>query len=117
MTQTETDMILTYNFDCFAADVSMMTYLGQICDIDAENPKASPLSDAAKTQIAIVHAPDNIAEYLAAKYIAANQASMDLDAQTYEWAKAHLNDDHSGDSPEDQMKFVMFGQLFPYVEP
>lgn len=117
MTQTGTDIIATYNSNCFAADVSMMTYLSQICDIDPLNPTASPMSDAAKTQIAIVHAPDNIAEYLAAKYIAANQASMDLDAQTYEWAKAHLNDDHSGDSPEDQMKFVMFGQLFPLVEP
>ena len=118
MTQTLSgDIIATYNSNCFAADVSMMTYLSQICDIDPLNPTASPMSDAAKTQIAIVHAPDNIAEYLVAKYIAANQASMDLDAQTYEWAKAHLNDDHSGDTPQNQYMFQLFGQLFPYVEP
>ena len=118
MTQTLSgDIIATYNSNCFAADVSMMTYLGLVCDIDIQNPLSSPMSDAAKTQIAIVHAPDNIAEYLAAKYIAANQASMNLDAQTYEWAKAHLNDDHSGDTPQNQFMFQLFGQLFPYVEP
>ena len=123
MTQTLSgDIIATYNSNCFAADVSMMTYLSQICDIDPLNPTASPMIDAAKTQIAIVHAPDNIAEYLVAKYIAANLSAeqggpINLDAATYEWAKVHLNDDHSEQDIQTQMMFMLFAQLFPTIEP
>jgi hypothetical protein len=111
------DKILTYNSNCFAADVSMLTYLNQVCDIDPSSPLTSPMKEAVRDQVAIVHAPDNIAEFLTAKYIAKSQASMDLDAHTYEWAKAHLNDDHSGDTPENQYMFQLFKQLFPYVAP
>ena len=123
MTQTEAgDIIATYNSNCFAADVSMMTYLGLVCDIDPLSPLTSPMKEAVRDQVAIVHAPDNIAEFLTAKYIAANLPAeqggpMELDAHTYEWAKAHLHDDHSGDTPQNQYMFALFGQLVPYVAP
>ena len=62
MTQTETDMIVTYNSNCFAADVSMMTY----CDIDYNNPLSSPMNETVKNTVAKVHAPLRIREYLIA---------------------------------------------------
>jgi uncharacterized repeat protein (TIGR02543 family) len=67
MTQTLSgDIIATYNSNCFAADVSMMTYLGLVCDIDLQNPLTSPMNETVKNTVAKVHASLRIREYLIA---------------------------------------------------
>jgi uncharacterized repeat protein (TIGR02543 family) len=67
MTQTLAgDKIATYNSNCFAADVSMMTYLDLVCDIDPDDPLHSPMNETVKNTVAKVHAPLRIREYLIA---------------------------------------------------
>ena len=91
MIQTANDMIVTYNSNCFTADVSMMTYLNLVCNVDNSSQQAmlaSPMKEDVKNQVAIVHAPDNIAEFLAAKPLAAQLApGEEMTAQGYEWMK------------------------------
>ncbi len=74
MIQTANDMIVTYNSNCFTADVSMMTYLNLVCNVtdfgSQQAMLASPMKEDVKNQVAIVHAPDNIAEYLVGSKIA-----------------------------------------------
>lgn len=67
MIQTANDKIVTYNSNCFTADVSMMTYLAQVCDINpSDDPKEPPMKADVKNTVAIVHAPLRIKEYLLA---------------------------------------------------
>lgn len=92
MIQTANDMIVTYNSNCFTADVSMMTYLAQVCNVTDYSSQqamlASPMKADVKNTVAIVHAPDNIAEFLAAKPLAAQMApGEEMTAQGYEWMK------------------------------
>ena len=117
MTPTATDVIVTYNSNCYTADVSMMGYVAQAYDVTDYSSQQAILASPLKENVLIYYAPDNIAEYLVAKKIAAEYASYTLNAAEYEYAKAHLNDDHSGDSPEDQAKFALFAQLFPTIAP
>ena len=77
MIQTANDMIVTYNSNCFTADVSMMTYLNLVCNVTDYSSQqamlASPMKADVKNTVAIVHAPDKIANYLVAKpYAEAN---------------------------------------------
>ena len=100
MTQTANDMIVTYNSNCFAADVSMMTYLNLVCIVTDYSSQqamlASPMKEDVKNQVAIVHAPDNIAEFLAAKPLAAQLApGEEMTAQGYEWMK-HSDEIYQG---------------------
>ena len=86
ITQTETDMIVTYNSNCFAADISMMTYLSQCCDINLSNPMASPI----KSQIATIHAPLRIREYLLADAFAkANGFDTGILPHEYEYFRTN----------------------------
>ncbi|MBQ6763737.1 MAG: hypothetical protein IJP45_00965 [Paludibacteraceae bacterium] len=96
MIQTANDMIVTYNSNCFTADVSMVTYLNLVCNVTDYSSQqamlASPMKEDVKNQVAIVHAPDNIAEFLAAKPLAAQLApGEEMTAQGYEWMK-HSNE-------------------------
>lgn len=78
------DIIATYNSNCFAADISMMTYLSLLCDdIDSQNPLSSPMKEALRDQVAIVHAPDMIAGYLVAKPYAENAGFENFKASEY----------------------------------
>ena len=74
MIQTANDMIVTYNSNCFTADVSMMTYLNLVCNVTDYSSQqamlASPMKADVKNTVAIVHAPDNIAEYLVGSQVA-----------------------------------------------
>ena len=74
MIQTANDMIVTYNSNCFTADVSMMTYLNLVCNVtdysSQQTMLESPMKEDVKKQVAIVHAPDNIAEYLVGSQVA-----------------------------------------------
>lgn len=74
MIQTANDMIVTYNSNCFTADVSMMTYLNLVCNVTDYSSQqamlASPMKEDVKNQVVIVHAPDNIAEYLVGSQVA-----------------------------------------------
>ena len=86
ITQTETDMIVTYNSNCFAADISMMTYL----DINPSNPMASPMKEDVKNKIAIYHAPLRIKEYLLADAFAkANGFDTGILPHEYEYFRTN----------------------------
>ncbi len=90
ITQTETDMIVTYNSNCFAADISMMTYLAQVCDINPSNLMASPMKEDVKNQIATIHAPLRIREYLLADAFAkANGFDTGILPHEYEYFRTN----------------------------
>jgi len=90
MTQTLAgDKIATYNSNCFAADVSMMTYLDLVCDIDPDDPLHSPMNETVKNTVAKVHAPLRIREYLIADAFAkANGFKSGILPHEYEYFRA-----------------------------
>ena len=90
MTQTLSgDIIATYNSNCFAADVSMMTYLGLVCDIDIQDPLSSPMNETVKNTVAMVHASLRIREYLIADAFAkANGFESGILPHEYEYFRA-----------------------------
>ena len=97
---------ITFNMDCYTAEISMAAYQEIIGDEEHQENQL---------KIAIYHAPDNIAEYLMAMVTAAQYGVEDMSAAQYEYAKAHLNDEHSGDTPENQAMYALFEQLYPTI--
>lgn len=89
----------TFNMDCYTAEINMAAY--QEIIRNEEN----------QLKIAIYHAPDNIAEYLLAMVTAAQHGVADMSAAQYEYVKAHLNENHSGDTPENRAIFDVFEQF------
>ena len=115
MIQTANDMIVTYNSNCFTADVSMMTYLNLVCNVTDYSSQqamlASPMKEDVKNQVAIVHAPDNIAEFLVAKPLAAQLApGEEMTAQGYEWMK-HSDEIYQGNVTYRQAFAMYEGQI------
>ena len=98
----------TFNMDCYTAEISMAAYQEIIGDEEHQENQL---------KIAIYHAPDNIAEYLMAMVTAAQHGVEDMSVTQYEYAKAHLDDDHSGESEENQQMYALFGQLLPTIAP
>lgn len=70
MTPTATDVIVTYNSNCYTADVSMMGYVAQAYDVTDYSSQQAILASPLKENVLIYYAPDNIAEYLVGSQIA-----------------------------------------------
>lgn len=98
----------TFNMDCYTAEINLAAYEKII--IGDEEHQENQLN------IIIYHASDNIAEYLMAMETAAQHDVADMSVAQYEYVKAHLNEDHSGDTPENQAMFNVFEHLNPTIE-
>lgn len=74
------DSIMTFYFDCYTAEVDMDAYAADVA--------------AKANNIAIYHAPDNIAECLVGMALAKQEWSMNLTPQQYEAMKSMISEEN-----------------------